>query len=72
MPLPRSLAPSTRNRTIMITALCADMNCLIDASGAAARSPASRKYRTGPATVSEARITNTATAIALSPPLSPA
>ena len=40
MPLPRSLAPSTSSTTIMITALWADMNSLIDASGPAARSPA--------------------------------
>ena len=72
MPLPRSLAPSTRNTTIMITALWTDMNCLIDANGAAARSPAIMKYSTGPATVSEPMMTNTATATAVPPPLNPA
>jgi hypothetical protein len=40
MPLPSSLAPSTSNRTNMITALCCDMNCLIESSAPTARSPA--------------------------------
>ena len=40
MPLPTSLAPSTSSTTIMMTALCSDMNCLIASSGPAARSVA--------------------------------
>ena len=44
----------------MITALWSAMNCFIAASGPAARSLASMKNSTGPATVSEPMTTNTA------------
>ncbi len=42
MPCPSSLTPSTSNRIIMIAELCTDMKSLIEPSGPAARSLATR------------------------------